>query len=601
MSAMNHSRGRLRSNRGIVTPRRKRRYAKRIGRIGALALALGIGSAVGAAATAHADDAKTHSSDQRRSSSAPRTASTSAARTPRPITATNQSISGTGSLSAPVTPKTPSVPAETPLLLSLSTATRRELESTQGGTGAAIAPAMTARKVRIAASADATTTAVTQPANVLIEGESMSVTPRTAASVYNDSAASGKKALLLSTNATASRTVMFPDSTSLVIRAWGDQYRDAPTMTVSVDGKLVATVSVSATKWTDYTVPVTIAAGTHTVSVAFTNDLRRSTSKDRNLRIDSITAVAAVVDPNPSQPPYFQNADWLWKPIVSNPVLAANSATWVNYLSDPKGQRIADLYDYGVTLIPGSAIDSSTPRYDVTFTEPWGSDPLGTHTVPIPAGTTVAPGSDGHLTVLDPTTGKAYGLWQAKYDSSTNSWSASWGGITDLNGNGVDQSGSATGSAIARYAGVITASEFSRAIAANTGLDHALFISTDIAGSAFTSPAAKSDGSNIAGVAVPIPEGTRIQLDPSINVDAIAGISPAEKVIAKTLQTYGAYVGDQGGARMAFIFEEVPGASSDNPATVWRSAGLAWDYYDMTSIPWSQLRVLDSWDGTVAG
>ncbi len=94
--------------------------------------------------------------------------------------------------------------------------------------------------------------------------------------------------------------------------------------------------------------------------------------------------------------------------------------------------------------------------------------------------------------------------------------------------------------------------------------------------------------------AVPIPEGYRIQLDPSIDVDAIPGITPGEKVIAKTLQTYGAYVGDQGGARMAFIFEAVPGAISDNPAAVWEDAGFAWDYYDMQNIPWSQLRVLAS-------
>ncbi len=76
--------------------------------------------------------------------------------------------------------------------------------------------------------------------------------------------------------------------------------------------------------------------------------------------------------------------------------------------------------------------------------------------------------------------------------------------MTDLSGNGVDQSGSATGTNIARYAGVITASEFSAAVSANTGINHALFISSDIAGALFTGPATKSDGTNIAGgVATP--------------------------------------------------------------------------------------------------
>ena len=71
-----------------------------------------------------------------------------------------------------------------------------------------------------------------------------------------------------------------------------------------------------------------------------------------------------------------------------------------------------------------------------------------------------------------------------------------------------------------------------------------------------------------------------------------ASITPAEKVIAKTLQTYGAYVVDQGNSALAFIFQTVPGATSSNPGAEYTSAGLAWDYADMPDIPWSALRVL---------
>ena len=109
---------------------------------------------------------------------------------------------------------------------------------------------------------------------------------------------------------------------------------------VSVDGKAVSTIAVSATTWTDYSVPIGTAAGTHTVSIAFTNDLYASKAKDRNLRIDKVTLVAAAV---PTQTPaYFPAADWLNKPIAANAATAANSATWVGYLSAPGQQHIAD-------------------------------------------------------------------------------------------------------------------------------------------------------------------------------------------------------------------------------------------------------------------
>lgn len=446
----------------------------------------------------------------------------------------------------------------------------------------------------------AATAAATTPSNVTIEAESMTVNPPKAVSKIGDNAASGRSALKMSNNATATATASVPAFNNVVIRAKGDQYNGAPIMTVSVDGTVVATVQVSATAWTDYTIAVAGTSGNHTVSIAYTNDLSNGAKKDRNLYLDKVTVIASgASDPTPppppvddTAPPYFQAADWLWNPIDANATVAANSATWVSYFSAAGKQHNANLYQYGVTLIDASAVSASTPRYDVKFTKAWGSDPFGTSTVGIPRGTRIPPGSDGAVAILDPIAGKAFGIWQAKYDSTTDTWSGSWGGSTDLNGNGVDSIGSATASGISRYAGIVTAAEFSAAIANNSGIDHALVFSTDIAGSSFVGPAIKSDGTNIAAVATPIPEGYRIQLDPTINVDAIPGISAGEKVIAKTLQTYGAYVVDQGGSRMAFSFEAVPGATSTNPGSVWTNAGLSWDYYDMNDIPWSALRVL---------
>ncbi len=464
-------------------------------------------------------------------------------------------------------------------------------------------------------------------ADTTLEAESMAVNPANAGNTFTDSTASGRTALALLGNSSASSNISLPTSSqSLAVRARGQSCQGWPNMMISVDGKSISNTAVSTTSWADYTTTATIPAGSHTLNIAFTNDKYLGESCDRNLLLDKVTVVAGsptttttpstttttttsttpttpttttTTPPSPGPRAFFQTADWLWSPIPSSPALAADNAKWVSYLSASGQGRVANLYEFGVGLVPSSAVNSSTPRFDVTFTKPWGPDPFGSNTVPIPSGTKVAPGSDGQLAVLDPATGMAFGIWQAKYSSVTNKWTGSWGGMSPINGNGIDQTGGTTATGLARYAGVVTTAEFSAAVAANTGLNHALFFSTSIAGPGYVAPARSSDGGNIANVATPMPEGYRVQLDPSINVDAIPGITPGEKVIAKTLQTYGAYAGDQGGARMAFAFQLAPDAtSSSNPGAVWKSAGFAWDYYDMSKIPWSSLRVLKNWNGT---
>ncbi len=290
---------------------------------------------------------------------------------------------------------------------------------------------------------------------------------------------------------------------------------------------------------------------------------------------------------------YFDTADWLWSPIPANPVLDTNSGAMVASLSSTAGgaMRIANMYDYGVTIVNPSSVDTNTPRYDIAFAnEPaWGSDPFGADTMPIPNGTIVPPGSDGHVTVADPINGKVYSLWQGVHSTG---WSASWGGVTSLHGDGRETSGTSTATGLSRYAGVIRGSE----IAAGQ-IPHALFFATDMAHTTeFRYPAIKTDGTNAAGVAFPIPEGTRVQLDPAIDVTAISGITAGEIAVAKALQIYGAYCGDRGSARMAFIFEYLNDGT--NPGQVYVNAGLGWDYFDMSHIPWSSLRVLQNWDGS---
>lgn len=49
---------------------------------------------------------------------------------------------------------------------------------------------------------------------------------------------------------------------------------------------------------------------------------------------------------------------------------------------------------------------------------------------------------------------------------------------------------------------------------------------------------------------------------------------------------------------MAFTFELVDDATYDAVGAVRADAGFKWDYRDMNNIPWSQLRVIASSEGT---
>jgi hypothetical protein len=288
--------------------------------------------------------------------------------------------------------------------------------------------------------------------------------------------------------------------------------------------------------------------------------------------------------------PVFDLADWLWNPIPTSPVLHANSAAIVTAIA--AGSHVAGLYDYGVALRGPTEITTATPTYDVTFANvpAWGPDPFPNN-MPYPAGVDLAlaapPTGDRHYAVADPTTDKVYSTWQTEFTGSAVN--ATFGGLADLHGVGLESAGSSTATNISRYGAVVREEEI------HTGnIPHAMFFSSSLASSSHQFPAIKSDG--VATGSSSIPEGARVQLDPTIDLAAISGITRAELAIGRALQTYGAYCGDKGGAAFAIICE-----FPDNGSTaVYSAAGMTYDYYDMPHLPWSSLQVLAAWDGGAA-
>ena len=133
------------------------------------------------------------------------------------------------------------------------------------------------------------------------EAETMSL-PSSSGRVFSDRNAGGGKALLISRTAAASRSFTAPAAAAVAVRARGDQCGGAPRMVVWIDGVKRLSRSVSATSWTGYRTDVAIPAGGHRVKISFTNDWRTSTC-DRNLRVDRVRFVEVAAAPTPAPEP----------------------------------------------------------------------------------------------------------------------------------------------------------------------------------------------------------------------------------------------------------------------------------------------------------
>jgi hypothetical protein len=270
-------------------------------------------------------------------------------------------------------------------------------------------------------------------------------------------------------------------------------------------------------------------------------------------------------------------------PIPGDPTLDANSERIAAALSE---KVVANLHDFGIAIYE---VDGSTSPVAVSCTQPWGTCLLDGDRHRVPDGARPAPGDDGSLVVIDWSERRTVEMWQA-VQLSSESWSTSWGTTTAIDGTGIPTL-FGNGAGVSHLAGAIRVEEI-----ANGRIDHALAFSTNNAcRSGFRYPATKTDGGSTQADC--ILEGTRIQLDPEIDLDAVR-LTPAERTIGRALQTHGAYAIDGGGTPMAFNFEVASDASSHDPGIVYAAAGLTRDYFPLQAIPWEHLRVLNSWDGS---
>jgi hypothetical protein len=98
-------------------------------------------------------------------------------------------------------------------------------------------------------------------------------------------------------------------------------------------------------------------------------------------------------------------------------------------------------------------------------------------------------------------------------------------------------------------------------------INHALACAApkSLIGASAVSPAATSDG---GGGSSGMPEGSRLQLDPSIDLSTLP-LESGEAIIAKALQTYGCYIVDSSSALVlvAQNYRFLPGGTNPYPSS----------------------------------
>ncbi len=265
-------------------------------------------------------------------------------------------------------------------------------------------------------------------------------------------------------------------------------------------------------------------------------------------------------------------------PIPDAAALHPNSKAMVRGLVDAAsgGRFVLAVKKFSIPVYFAGA---NTQRVRVKFTARWAPK-RAMLSVPVPRGTKPDPGSDGSVAIVDRSTGCEYDFW--KFEKTPNGYRAAWGNALSTSGSGVFPKGlSARGSGFSLLSGVIWPDELEA-----SAIDHALlFIYPYTSKAGAVPPATETDGMTRDSWA--IPEGARVRLDPSLNLDRL-GLTPYDRTIAEALQTYGMYLGDDGGGLSLQTINPIA-ASGD----VYDGLLPDQRYVSLNGIPVNRFQVLD--------
>jgi hypothetical protein len=205
--------------------------------------------------------------------------------------------------------------------------------------------------------------------------------------------------------------------------------------------------------------------------------------------------------------------------------------------------------------------------------------------VPIPDEARPADGDDGHLVVWQPATDTMWEFWAMRREGG--GWVAGHAGIIEAVSRsqgffeGSDYWG-ATATGLAAIGGLITLDELRAG-----RIEHllALGMPNNTTGS-WVWPAQRTDGFADDSI---IPQGTRLRLDPELDVGAL-GLPPLATMIAEAAQRYGVVVRDHAGT--VNFYGEAPKSVADEQVYADLLQGRYPDAI-LSDFPWDRLQVLE--------
>ncbi|MGH2786850.1 MAG: DUF7594 domain-containing protein [Actinomycetota bacterium] len=155
--------------------------------------------------------------------------------------------------------------------------------------------------------------------------------------------------------------------------------------------------------------------------------------------------------------------------------------------------------------------------------------------------------SDAQITIYDVTAGSVYKLHRATYDSATDTWSAGGGSWYSMASNGLHRALSESDDRRNYgHRGIPPATHAVRYDEIRAGrINHVLKIAVNTAGHEHVWPMTGSDGDSRDPAA--LPQGARLRIKPGVDLEEL-NLRPDALTIARTLQRYGAVVGDSSGS-----------------------------------------------------